>query len=701
MATAELDEPLHAAPQDGPPWGAVPGHRDVWPTPLQADLLRATLLADERGLAAWARIRPTLRIAEMDSAVQVLLPALHRNLRALGSEDSMLELFKGVHRYTWARNQLLLAHVVPIIAALERAGFPTLVLKGAALLADGRQNAGMRPMTDIDVLVPTTAAADAAQLLVARGMTPWLNVPLWYVTDYWMPDLMHSCNFTDADGGQLDLHWHAMWCSGQDRADEDLWAAAETVKLRGVATRTLCPADELLLVIVHGLRWASPAPSYRWVLDATLIARGICGEVDYERLIAQSRRHRVTTVVRAGLEYLRRLADVHVPERSLRSMRGPALLQRLEGRAHYKPPTERSGLEQAALYHGRFVRRSVRAGARVTPATHLRLAARRLGLRSLADLRYLRPGGRPGPSRPDADTAAAIGTGSCAPPQLAWGQTLEFRDPDTARQHCLYGLWLPEPSGCWIAGRETRLAFELAQPADSSLLLAISAGGHLAAARRRAVLEVVLDDEPLAKIEFDADRQRVDGEGVVLPRRLVAGRSRLELTLRARDPVAPARLGTVEDTRSIGAYLDRLVLREPRRCSLGERLDFGAGTTDLEMLAGGWAGPDAGGRWTSGPVARVLVRLTGVPSVLEWDAEPIAAPAALPLQVEVECNGARLGSVEYRGGPQRRRLPLPTAEPDGEVAVTWHIRNPRSPSDCGLSDDRRPLGLFFREAVLF
>ena len=61
---------------------------------------------------------------------QALLPRLRGNLLSLGVNDELLALFKGVHRYTWARNQLLIAQALPVIAALEQAGVATLLLKG-------------------------------------------------------------------------------------------------------------------------------------------------------------------------------------------------------------------------------------------------------------------------------------------------------------------------------------------------------------------------------------------------------------------------------------------------------------------------------------------------------------------------------------------------------------------------------------------
>ena len=214
-------------------------------------------------------------------------------------------------------------------------------------------------------------------------------------------------------------------------------------------------------------------------------------------------------------------------------------------------------------------------------------------------------------------------------------------------------------------------------------------------------MRIVLAGQQLGELTFEEGRPRVDAEGVVVPAGLIEGRSRLELVLRTPAPRSPAGLGTVEDTRRIGAYLARLSIRPARRCSLGEQLEFGADSREDEMLAGGWAGPDARGRWTYGPVARVLLRATQAPSVLEWVAEPFVPPGAEPMRVEVDANGRRLGTVEYGDSSiHTSRLSLGAARSGEDLVLSWRIRSPRSPSRLGLSDDPRPLGLFFRSVTL-
>jgi hypothetical protein len=100
-----------AAPGGG--HGAGDGH--CWPSPQQELLLGAALIDGPRGQAAWAELRRTLDVATIDHASHAVLPLLYRRLKDAGIDDPLMGLFKGIHRYNWARNQALLEAFVPIL----------------------------------------------------------------------------------------------------------------------------------------------------------------------------------------------------------------------------------------------------------------------------------------------------------------------------------------------------------------------------------------------------------------------------------------------------------------------------------------------------------------------------------------------------------------------------------------------------------
>lgn len=668
-------------------WGTEPGATTAWPTPSQELLLKAALLRDDGALASWQKVRPEMEIARLDGPAQAVLPHVRANLTALGIDDELLGLFRGVHRYIWAQNQLLLGRMKPVLEALEEAGIPTLVLKGAGMVAGSRLDAGMRPMKDLDVLVPTPHTKAAVEVLVGRGLAPVSGMPTWFVTEY-APTFECGWGFETIEHGRslrLDLHWHATYVSRQPDADDDFWAAAREVDLRGVRTRALAPADELLIAIVHGLHW-DPLPTYRWVVDAALVARGESGPVDFDRLVEQARRRRVTAMVNAGLVYLRREFAAPIPAKTIRALRRslPGPLERLELRAVRRPPWECDALDRAVLRHQDSARRQVPLGRR-------RLLPHRPPWAAIAERR------RPGPGRPPSAFTAPIGTGRTDPDvePVAMAETIDFGDPERVRRHFLYGAWFPQADGCMLAGREARLVLPLKPRANGALLLAMSADAFFPGRGTRQRLDVSVNGHAVARFSFQRGRPGLRSEGIVVPRAAVAGRDVLELTLRTPDARA-MRLGPDGwDERERSILLRDLVLREPVLCHPGRPLALGVASGDERLVAGGWGVPEPGGRWTCGPRARLLLRIAEGhgPLAFEIDAQPVRERQIAHLSV----NGRR-SRVRW-DRPDRHRVPL--AASAGELLVDMRIKHPVSPAELGQSEDTRPLGLFVRSVGVF
>ncbi len=315
-----------------------PQHRGGgWPTRNQQLLLRAALLQGRAAIEAWEAWRSRVDLGRLDRGSHRLLPLLFRNLYAQGVDHPLLGTFRGVYRYTWYRNQILLSQVIPVLRSLHEAGIESLLLKGAALVHLFYQDAGLRPMADFDVLVRRDRVADAMDIVTRLGWTPkgWSRERL---TTRRLA-MQQGLAFKDAGGREMDLHWHVLAECLQANADDDFWDGSTTMEIEGIPLRTLNVTDHLLHVCVHGAA-RNPVPPIRWAADAAVILKHAGATIDWNRLIEQVRKRHVVFLVRDALGLLRELLDAPVPLWVHRSMQAlpTSWSERLEYRFRTRPP---------------------------------------------------------------------------------------------------------------------------------------------------------------------------------------------------------------------------------------------------------------------------------------------------------------------------------------------------------------------------
>jgi Uncharacterised nucleotidyltransferase len=276
-----------------------------WPNPAQTLLLRAALLEGDPARHAWQHWQASIDVEHLDEGSFRLLPLLYGNLTRLEVRSPWLARFRGVHRQSWYRNQLLFRRTAGTLRALAAAGIETIVLKGVPLALEHYRDEAVRPMGDADVLVRPADTVAAVEVLARCGWRPRIDPGRWPV------EPRASWSLVDAEGRELDLHWRvfAECFSG----DDALWSAAVPLDVHGAPTRALAPPEQLLHVLVHGLQW-SPIPSIRWAADAAAVLRTAGDQFDWPRLfdLADTRRFRV--LLDLGLGWLSRGLGIDLPE---------------------------------------------------------------------------------------------------------------------------------------------------------------------------------------------------------------------------------------------------------------------------------------------------------------------------------------------------------------------------------------------------
>jgi hypothetical protein len=285
------------------------------PTYRQELILRAALCRGEEVLSAWRRLKEGDHLSPLDGGSARLLPLLYHNLRLHGVEEPAAEALKEEYVRTWCDNQLLFESAAGIVRSFRAAGIETMLLKGAALASHFYGDSGLRPMSDVDILVRHEKAAAAVKLL---GESGWNS-------NYRSPQALipyeQAVEFRDGRGGRCDLHWRILLDGRQDVGDEDFWEASVPVELEATPTRALNPADQLLHVCVHGAEW-NDMPPVRWVADAAMIIRAAQSEIDWARLIEQTQKRRLMLPMKDTLGYLCDLLGDAVPDGVVNAVRG-------------------------------------------------------------------------------------------------------------------------------------------------------------------------------------------------------------------------------------------------------------------------------------------------------------------------------------------------------------------------------------------
>lgn len=279
--------------------------------PVQPNLLPAVddLVAwqDLMKLAHSERVSPLMYAALKDSDV---------------CPPAVLEQLKSAY-YEVTRYNLLLGRVLAeILRALHAAGVEVIVLKGMALMESLYRNPGLRPVTDMDILIRAADVPAALEALQGLGWTPTADTEpfLGAEEDYRTEMALQNPRMTTL----LDLHWGLLksWFYKRSIRPSDLWDSARPLPERGADTRQLGLEAGLVFLGAHWFRHDDQ--ELLWLHDIALTVTAHADEIDWQRVLAYTRAWGLVLSVRAALRRATAELAAPVPEdvmRALESMR--------------------------------------------------------------------------------------------------------------------------------------------------------------------------------------------------------------------------------------------------------------------------------------------------------------------------------------------------------------------------------------------
>lgn len=233
--------------------------------------------------------------SKIDPDSQRILPLIYRNLEH--TNDPLLPALKEVYRHTWMRNQRLLQKAQQVVQACNEAGIPNMLLKGIPMSLHYYKDMGVRPMGDVDLLVPYEYLDRAVEVLKTLGNTP-------NPTEYKYRHLLHAMHCYDKDGIDVDLHWFVHYCNMNPIKDNIYWSKNLLMK-NYITMKGLYPIHHLFHTVLHGFKWDNHPATIRWVVDSVLIYK-VFGTRKNEltELIELGEKFNVSLALKASLLFL-------------------------------------------------------------------------------------------------------------------------------------------------------------------------------------------------------------------------------------------------------------------------------------------------------------------------------------------------------------------------------------------------------------
>jgi hypothetical protein len=249
-----------------------------------------------------------------EANVHGLAPALAFALRLAGGLEVPLGtsecLAHGLAQST-GRHVVLARALERVVARLGADGLPVIALKGPLLAEMIYPHPGVRPSSDLDVLVRPADSVPVDATLRSLGYRPLGDDPPG-PSDV---DARGAAAYDGPDGVRLDLHWRLVteprfvW----DEAEAcGIWDRARPVRFGASRVLSLAPDDLVLYLAVH-LATHHGLGGLVWAWDIARLVRDERWTIDWETVVERAACWRVRRAVYFALDEARRTFGAAVP----------------------------------------------------------------------------------------------------------------------------------------------------------------------------------------------------------------------------------------------------------------------------------------------------------------------------------------------------------------------------------------------------
>lgn len=258
--------------------------------------------------ARWHHVRPLLA-ERLDSTAEF------ETISELPVPDRIRSKLRADRRTIAQRNLLASDQLRTVAERLEEVGVRVLPFKGPAIAADVYGDVSRREFSDIDLLVPRDDVPSAMDVLESCGYrweydAPRLDDGAVQGGPFTPPLAREYRTVHETNGTMIELRWQVGESTNPFPIGfERLWRDSTETTVQGTEIRVLDPINRLLVLTYHGTKhyWQR----LKWLCDvAWVIERR---EIDWDELLARSRRNRTERRLLLGVALARQLFDVAIP----------------------------------------------------------------------------------------------------------------------------------------------------------------------------------------------------------------------------------------------------------------------------------------------------------------------------------------------------------------------------------------------------
>jgi hypothetical protein len=287
------------------------------------------LICDQAPAVNWASFSQSdwdllLQAAQREGVGPLVYWAFSKSGKFPSLPETARNSLRAMYASTWMSSQKMLKELETLSRLFSQAEIPVVVLKGACFALTIYPDIGLRPMGDLDLLVPKEKLAETVRIAKATGYMdgqpeayPWLGkllhgeVPLIKTSPPFIMIELHNSLLVDKSFTySVPVEW--------------FWAHTEpldvSLQKRFENLRMLTPTAQALYAGAHAiLKHGTKAP-LRWFYDLDRVIRFYSGRMDWELLLSQARIFEWGSALDAALSQTRAYFNTPIPDGLLKDL---------------------------------------------------------------------------------------------------------------------------------------------------------------------------------------------------------------------------------------------------------------------------------------------------------------------------------------------------------------------------------------------